>query len=72
VGHPEHFAEAFSTEPGLCYRLVQGQGGQPQQCHQPVVWRGRYRAGNGRWYRIWACDEHGEGLVRGERIRTGD
>jgi hypothetical protein len=25
----KHFAEAFSTEHGLCYRFVQAQGGQP-------------------------------------------
>jgi hypothetical protein len=30
--HAEHFAEAFSTEPGLCERFVPALGGQPQQC----------------------------------------
>jgi hypothetical protein len=68
--HVDHFAEAFSTEPGLCYRLVQSLGGQPQQCRQLVVCQGRYRGRNGRWHSVWACEDHQGGLVERVGVRT--
>jgi hypothetical protein len=67
------FADAFSIKPGLCYRFVRAQGAQPQQCRQPVVWRGRHRGRNGRWHQVWSCEEHGEQLeARVRVIRTVD
>jgi hypothetical protein len=55
-----YYAEAFSPLPGRCFRMVtrQGGGAGPTHCPQPVVWRGSWRAPNGRRYRIEACEGH--------------
>ena len=54
-----HYAEAFSRLPGRCFRMVarHGEGG-PMHCSEPVVWRGSWRAPNGRHYRVEACEGH--------------
>jgi hypothetical protein len=48
-----HYAEAFSPLPGRCFRMVahHGEAG-PMHCPEPVVWRGSWRAPNGRRYRL--------------------
>ena len=45
--------------PGRCFRLIAcaGEGG-PAHCPEPPIWRGSWRAPNGRRYRVEACDRH--------------
>jgi hypothetical protein len=54
-----YYAEAFSPLSGRCFRLVahHGEAG-PTDCPEPAVWRGSWRASNGRRYRIEACEAH--------------
>jgi hypothetical protein len=54
-----YYAEAFSPLPGRCFRMVSRHGDAgPTHCPEPVVWRGPWRAPNGRRYRIEACEGH--------------
>ena len=54
-----HYAEAFVPMPGRCLRFIQrpGEGG-PIHCPEPPVWRGSWRAPDGRRYRVDACQRH--------------
>jgi hypothetical protein len=54
-----YYAEAFTLMPGRCFRLISGgEGGGPTHCPEPPVWRGSWRAPNGRRYQVEACDGH--------------
>jgi hypothetical protein len=54
-----YYAEAFSPMPGRCLRMIgRKEEAGPTHCPKPVVWRGSWRAPNGRRYRIEACDGH--------------
>jgi hypothetical protein len=46
--------------PGRCFRFVSGgsEGGGPTHCPEPSVWRGMFRASNGRRYTVEACEGH--------------
>ena len=61
-----YYAEAFSPMPSRCFRMVgqQGEAG-PTHCREPVVWRGSWRAPNGRRYRAEACEGHRPALDKG-------
>jgi hypothetical protein len=63
--HSDHYAEAFSPLPGRCFRMVSREDGQagPTHCPEQPVWRGRFRAKNGRLYRVEACDGHADTLT---------
>jgi hypothetical protein len=50
---------AFTLTPGRCFRLVTLPGvGHPDDCREPVEWRGRWRAASGKLYRVEACAGH--------------
>jgi hypothetical protein len=54
-----YYAGAFSPLPGRCFRMVASLGeAGPSPCPEPVVWRGSWRAQNGRRYRVDACEGH--------------
>lgn len=54
-----HFANAFTQEPGRCFRLVQLPGvGHPTHCPGPVVVSGRWRAGDRQLRWVEACEGH--------------
>jgi hypothetical protein len=55
-----YYAEAFTLQPGRCFRLVDQHGGGagPTHCPKPAAWRGWWRAPNGRRYRVEACQDH--------------
>ena len=54
-----YYAEAFLPLLGRCFRLVASQDeAGPGHCPGPVVWRGSWRAPDGRRYRIEACEGH--------------
>jgi hypothetical protein len=61
----EHYAEAFSPLPGRCFRLVSREGhqGGPMHCPESVVWRGTFRAKDGRRYSVSACAGHADALT---------
>jgi hypothetical protein len=39
----EHYANAFTVDPGQCWRLGYGAHGHPKPCSEPVAWRGRWK-----------------------------
>jgi hypothetical protein len=52
-------SEAFFVAAGRCFRLVSsGDEAGPTHCPDPAVWRGRFKARDGRWYTVDACDGH--------------
>ncbi len=61
-----HYAEAFSTTPGQCFRFVSsavpGAHGMPHACPLPVLLVGTFIDKKGVRHRVWACVEHGEDL----------
>jgi hypothetical protein len=58
-----YFANAFTLTPGRCFRMITLPGvGHPSHCQEPVAWHGRWRAGDGRLFRVDACVGHAEGL----------
>jgi hypothetical protein len=65
-----HYAEAFHPAEGRCFRFVSvaGTHGQPTHCPAPPAWRGLYVAGNGRGYRVEACDGHRGSLTQAQRL----
>jgi hypothetical protein len=68
----EYYAEAFSPLPGRCFRLVSRQDGQagPTHCPEPSIWRGRFRAKNGRVYGVAACTGHADPLTDRRPLRS--
>jgi len=60
------YANAFSTAPGHCWRMVHDpeprKRGHPIVCPRPIAWRGRYRTPEGKVFTVWSCDEHRNGL----------
>jgi hypothetical protein len=71
VGSAEYYAEAFSPLPGRCFRLVSREDGQagPMHCLEPPVWRGRFRAKNGKVYGVYACAGHAGPLTDRRPVR---
>jgi hypothetical protein len=65
-----HYAEAFHPAEGRCFRFVSvaGTHGQPTHCPAPPAWRGLDVAGNGRGYRVEACDGHRGSLTQAQRL----
>jgi hypothetical protein len=58
-GTAPYYTQAFSPLPDRCFRLVSGgEGGGPTHCPESPVWRGTFRARNGRRYRVEACEGH--------------
>ena len=65
-GTAPYYTQAFLPLPGRGFRLVSGgEGGGPTYCPEPPVWRGSWRAPNGRRYRIDACEGHRPDPVEG-------
>jgi hypothetical protein len=66
-----YYAEAFSPRPGRCFRMVahHGEAG-PIHCPEPVVWRGSWRAPNGRRYRGETCQGHRPPPIEGRSPAT--
>jgi len=59
-----HYANAFTIEPGRCFRMVQQVGvGHPAHCPGPVTTRGRWRSAAEQLFRVDACDDHARELV---------
>jgi hypothetical protein len=57
TGPAPYHAEAFFPVPGRCLRLI-SHGGGATHCPEPPLWRGTFRAPNGRRYRVEVCEGH--------------
>jgi hypothetical protein len=58
------YANAFVSEVGQCWRMVHDRQGQAAHCLETPTWTGRWFAPSGeRWWRVWACPDHLEGLT---------
>ena len=73
-GDPD--AQAFIVEPMKCWRIVHDDKLQAGHCPEPPSWTGRWFPPRvDRWFRVWACPEHLEGLTGlrefGRRRRGG-
>jgi hypothetical protein len=55
-----HYAQAFITDRGRCFRLIEDDArkGQPTHCENRVAWRGTFKAPNGKSYLVDSCDGH--------------
>ena len=54
-----HFANAFSTDAGRCYRWVYETGTtRPMRCIGKVTARGWWQDNGGAWWVVDACPEH--------------
>jgi hypothetical protein len=58
------YASAFVAEVGQCWRMIHDRQGQATHCRDVPTWTGRWFALSGeRWWRVWACPAHIEGLT---------
>jgi hypothetical protein len=58
------YANAFRVEPGQCWRMVHDVRLQGEHCPEPPSWTGRWFSPRAdRWWRVWACEHHPEGLT---------
>lgn len=61
-----HYAEAFCTDPGGCFRFgsssVPGRQGMPHHCPLPVALRGTFVDAAGASHRVSSCMGHGDAL----------
>jgi hypothetical protein len=57
-----HYANAYSSEPGQCFRFVHNGVGHAQHCREPVVTRGQFKDNKGKRWKVDACVEHAEDL----------
>jgi hypothetical protein len=68
-----HYAEAFTTQRGRCWRFVAGDDprrqGQPSPCLERVTMRGTFRPPDNRHWRVDSCPGHA-GSLRDRRPIT--
>jgi hypothetical protein len=58
------YASAFVAEVGKCWRMVHDVRLQALRCPETPTWTGRWYAPSGdRWWRVWSCPDHLEGLT---------
>jgi hypothetical protein len=60
----DRYAQAFTVEPGQCWTMVHDRQGQATHCPETPSWTGRWFSLRGdRWWRVWSCPDHVEGLT---------
>jgi hypothetical protein len=64
-GASGHYAEAFTTVPGQCFRFVHAGTGHAQHCPNTVVRTGQFTDAKGKRWTVDACAEHSDDLVDG-------
>jgi hypothetical protein len=58
------YANAFVAEYMGCWRVIHDRQGQATHCMETPTWTGQWFAPSGkRWWRVWACERHLEGLT---------
>ena len=54
----------FVAQPDQCWRMVYSHQLQATHCRETPSWTGRWFSPKGdRWWRVWACPDHLEGLT---------
>jgi hypothetical protein len=54
----------FMAEPRRCWRMLYDHNLQATHCQEVPSWTGRWFSPRGdRWWRVWACPEHLDGLT---------
>ena len=56
-----HYAEAFSVQPGQCFRFVHNGVGHAKHCPAPATRHGTFVDGKGKRWEVDTCDEHAVG-----------
>jgi hypothetical protein len=59
---------AFSPQPGRCFRMVYSHQLQATHCYEPPAWKGQWQDVKGRWWYVEACAQHAPKWVR-EMVR---
>ena len=63
---PGDLIEAFSPQPGRCFRMVQSRQLQATHCRGEPAWKGQWQDRSGRSWYVEACRDHAaEGDQRG-------
>ena len=74
MDHVDHYAESFSPQPGVCFRLVisanEGSRGAPAHCPDPVEFSGRFQDAKGGWHQVEARIDHAGDLTDWRRINA--
>jgi len=61
---PGDRSPGFMAEPGRCWALVYSRQLQSTHCQEAPAYTGRWFTPKGdKWFRVWACHEHLEGLT---------
>lgn len=64
------YAGVWAAELAHCHRFVyDDEDGRPQTCPEPVVAEGFRQEGNGRAYRVGACERHTGQLAERRPVR---
>lgn len=63
-----HYAQAFSVQPGHCFRFVHNGVGHAKHCPARVTRHGTFIDGRGKRWEVDACDEHAQ---RGLQVTAG-
>ena len=55
----------FVAQPGECWQMIYDGHLQATHCRETPCWTGRWFSpkGGDRWWRVWACPDHIEGLT---------
>jgi hypothetical protein len=54
----------FIAQPGRCWQMIYSRQLQATHCDEPPSWTGRWFTPRGdRWFRVWACSDHLDGLT---------
>jgi hypothetical protein len=68
---PGDLIEAFSPQPGRCFRMVQSRQLQATHCYQSPVWKGFWRDRLGRSWYVEACRDHAPKVAAADVTESG-
>ena len=61
---PGDVSRGFIAEANRCWRMVYDHNFQATHCVEAPAWTGRWRSPRGdRWFQVWACTDHLDGLT---------
>ena len=61
---PGDRSPGFMAEPSRCWAMIYDRNLQSTHCRETPSWTGRWFSPKGdRWWRVWACPDHLEGLT---------
>jgi hypothetical protein len=62
---PGDLIDAFSPQPGRCFRMVQSRQLQADHCYEPPAWKGIWVDVKGRSWYVEACAKHAPKVTSG-------